>query len=76
MTSQQLRNLADLIDQRTALDARIQDAISGNLPPAEANGIVPIRHKRRTMSPEARARIAMAARRRWKRAKAAGRNTL
>lgn len=79
MTSTQLRELADLVDRRAQLDALIEAAVNGNLTPqkpaAEPKFSTPM-PKRRRMSAEARKRISLAARRRWKDAKIAGRNRL
>ena len=87
-----LRALADLIDQRDALNARINEAMFGpsssetppKPAPEEHRFTVPINHEpkavlprgRRHMSAEARARISRAAKRRWKAARTEGRNHL
>lgn len=79
MTSYELRKLADLIDQRAAIDAQINAAVSGITTAPENRSAVPIKinpPKRRSMSPEARHKISLAAKRRWKNAKIEGRNSL
>ena len=73
LTAAALRRAADLKDQITALQNELDGILTGDVSkPAEAR---PPKRRRR-MSAEARAKISLAAKRRWKNAKLEGRKNL
>lgn len=67
-----LRHAADIRDKITGLENELSRIFGGE----RITRNKPAPAKRRCMSPEARAKIAIAARRRWRIAKRAGRKTL
>lgn len=82
LTAIQLRQAADLKDRISDLENELEGLLTGDytkmtnpipLPLPRQPRLTP---KRRRMSAEARAKIRLAAKRRWKKAKAAGRNSL
>ena len=82
LSAAQFRRAADIQDKIETLQSELASILGGG-GTGVANGAKRIgrppgsgKKGKRTMSPAARARIAAAARLRWKKAKAAGRNSL
>jgi hypothetical protein len=77
ITANQLRHAAEIKDKIETLEGELAALLNGTAP-AKRLGRPPASGKKgkRTMSAAGRARIAAAARARWKKAKAAGRNSL
>jgi len=77
ISAAQLRAAADIKDKIAGLTQELKNILGITDQPEERyqHKLRPL-PKRRFMSAEARAKIAAAARRRWRRAKAAGRNSL
>jgi len=88
LSSQQLRQAADIQDRISSLQRELEKLLGGGSSEASAparNGrrgrrlnlrVAKPAGRRRRMSAAARAKIAAAARARWKKAKAAGKNSL
>ena len=82
LTAPQLRKAATLKEKIDELESELRQILGTPQQPSGRSRALrtttePVRaQKRHKMSPAARAKIAAAARARWKKAKAAGRNTL
>lgn len=78
LSATQLRRAADIQEKIESLNSELSSILGANSKPDKRMGRPPGsgRKGKRTMSAAARARIAAAARARWKKAKAAGKNTL
>jgi len=72
LSSKELHQIASLKGKIESIQQRLSRILGA--PPQAGDGATP--RKRRKMSTSARAKIAAAARARWKKAKAAGKNTL
>ena len=82
ITAAQLRRCADILESIELLGRTFHAVLEGKQPPEQTVHVEPPakvnrgRLKRKPMSAEAKAKISLAAKKRWKKARAAGRTTL